>query len=89
LYRQINFFDQVAGTKFHAGMLEIRFRAGTKTLWLPVYYFSFCTGKSIFLISLPVQIFTPVCLKSGSVPVPKHLGCRYIIFHFVPAHQFF
>jgi hypothetical protein len=45
LYRQINFFDQLAGTKFHAGMLEIRFRAGTKTLWLPVYYFSFCTGK--------------------------------------------
>jgi hypothetical protein len=37
--------DQLAGTKFHAGMLEIRFRAGTKTLWLPVYYFSFCTGK--------------------------------------------
>jgi len=70
-------------------MLEIRFRTGTKTLWLPVYYFSFCTGKSIFLISLPVQNFMPVCLKSGSVPVPKHLGCRYIIFHIVPANKFF
>ena len=33
LYRQINFFDQVAGTKFHAGMLEIRFHAGI-TLYL-------------------------------------------------------
>ena len=45
LYRQIIFFEQLAGTKFHAGMLEIRFRAGTKTLGLPVYYFSYCTGK--------------------------------------------
>jgi|TARA_B110000259_G_C13819372_1_gene324055 hypothetical protein len=38
-------FDQLAGTKSHAGMLEIRFRAGTKIIQLPVYYFSFCTGK--------------------------------------------
>jgi hypothetical protein len=38
-------FDQLAGTKSHACMLEIRFRAGTKIIPLPVYYFSFCTGK--------------------------------------------
>ena len=82
-------FDQLAGTKSHAGMLEIRFRAGTKIIYLPVSYWSFCTDKSIFLIRLPVQNFMPVCLKSGSVPVPKHFGCRYIIFHFVQANKFF
>jgi hypothetical protein len=60
LYRHINFFDQVAGTKFHAGMLEIRFRAGTKTLWVPVYYFSYCTGKHCFWNILPVQNVLPV-----------------------------
>ena len=48
----MNFFDGLAGTKCLAGMFEIWFHASTKTHWLLVYYFSFCTGKSEFFDGL-------------------------------------
>jgi hypothetical protein len=75
-------FDGHASIFCLASMFQIWFRASTKTYWLPVYYSSFCTGICKFLMGLPVQNDLPVCFKFGSVPVQKHIGCRYIIFHF-------
>ena len=49
LYRQMQMFDQHAGTKCLAGMLEIWFCAGIQIHWLPVYYF--------FILYRQMQIF--------------------------------
>ena len=47
---------------------------------MPAYSVFFMYWQRIILMCLPVYPVLPVCFKSWSVPVWKHLVCQYIIF---------